>query len=152
MKTNLRTEAPEKPGSWASSEAARRSMTGNRGRDSKPEIAVRSALHRAGFRFRKNYRPVMSSRAVVDVAFTRWKLAVEIDGCFWHGCPAHGSIPVTNTEYWSTKLGANRERDMRHVEELAREGWTLLRFWEHESPSAIVQTISLNLHKGGDRP
>lgn len=122
-------------------------MLGNRGRDTKPEIAVRSALHRSGMRFRKNFRPVQTSRAVVDIAFTRLKLGVEIDGCFWHGCPIHGSLPVRNGAYWEAKLRRNAERDRRHVEELAREGWTLIRFWEHEPPSLIVEAVSALLRK-----
>ena len=139
---NLRNIAPDSPDSWASSEAVRRSMRGNRGRDTRPEVAMRSALHAAGLRFRKNYRPLPGSRAVVDVAFTRWKVAVQLDGCFWHGCPEHGSRPATNTDYWDEKLRGNAERDRRLERVLADHGWSVLRFWEHESTGTITSKVS----------
>jgi len=138
---NLRKVAPEGSDSWASSEAVRRSMLGNRGRDTRPELAMRSALHKSGLRFRKNYRPLRGSRGVVDVAFTRRKVAVQLDGCFWHGCPEHGSRPATNRAYWDEKLQRNAERDTRLQRELEDEGWTVLRFWEHEPPLEIVPKV-----------
>ena len=138
---NLREVAPDSPVSWASSEAVRRSMRGNRGRDTRPELAMRSALHAAGLRFRKNYRPLPESRAVVDVAFTRWKVAVQLDGCFWHGCPEHRSRPMTNSEYWVEKLRKNGERDRRLQRELEDNGWVVLRYREHEPPESIAAKV-----------
>ena len=142
---DLRTTTPDAAGSWASSEAVRRTMLGNRGRDTKPELAMRSALHAAGLRFRKNYRPLPGSRMVVDVAFTRWKVAVQLDGCFWHGCPEHGSRPATNADYWDKKLRDNAERDRRLERVLENSGWEVLRFWEHESPPDITSRVRLVL-------
>lgn len=106
---------------------------------------MRSALHAAGLRFRKNYRPVLGSRAVVDVAFTRWKVAVQLDGCFWHACPEHGSRPATNTEYWDRKLKLNAERDRRLERVLSDNGWVVLRFWEHERPGEILAKVQETL-------
>ena len=127
--------------SWASSEGVRRSMLSNRPRDTKPEVALRSALHARGLRFRKHYRPVSGSRCEADVAFTRWKVAVQLDGCFWHGCPEHGNLPKTNQEWWAAKFQRNLERDRRLDELLIEHGWIVLRFWEHESVEDVVARI-----------
>jgi DNA mismatch endonuclease (patch repair protein) len=127
--------------SWASSEGVRRSMQSNRPRDTRPEVALRSALHAAGLRFRKHYRPVKGSRCEVDVAFTRWKVAVQFDGCFWHGCPQHATRPATNEAWWAAKLDANIARDRRNDELLTHAGWKVLRFWEHEQVDHIVATV-----------
>jgi len=126
--------------SWASSDGVRRSMQSNR-RDTRPEIALRSALHATGLRFRKNYRPVKGSRAEVDVAFTRVRVAVQLDGCFWHGCPEHATRPATNEKWWSDKLDANIARDRRTDEMLTEAGWTVLRFWEHEPVEDVVAKV-----------
>ncbi len=127
--------------SWASSEGVRRSMQSNRSRDTLPELAVRSGLHSAGLRFRKHYRPIEGSRCEVDIAFTRWRVAVLLDGCFWHGCPQHATRPATNAEWWATKLDANITRDRRTDEALTAAGWTVLRFWEHEAIDHVVATV-----------
>jgi DNA mismatch endonuclease, patch repair protein len=105
----------------------------NRRRDTKPEVELRAALHRLGLRFRKDLLIRCGGvRVRPDVVFTRWKLVVFVDGCFWHGCPDHGSVPKTNREYWVPKLRANVERDVRASEALTAAGWSVLRFWEHE--------------------
>ncbi len=127
--------------SWASSEGVRRSMQSNRPRDTHPEVALRSGLHAAGLRFRKHYRPLKGSRCEVDVAFTRWRVAVQLDGCFWHGCPAHATRPATNEAWWAVKLDANVARDRRNDELLTEAGWKVLRFWEHEQIDQIVATV-----------
>src|SRR5713226_4774735 len=101
-------------------------MQANRARDTRPEVALRSELNRIGLRFRKHYRPVPGIRGGVDVAFTRWKLAVFLDGCFWHSCPEHGSVPVTNGEWWRSKLQATKSRDRRNDEVLVASGWRVL--------------------------
>src|SRR4051812_13256963 len=100
-------------------------MKGNRRADTKPEGLVRSALHARGLRFRKDYLVrVPGQRATrVDVAFPRCRVAVMIDGCFWHGCPEHGRTPKTNAHYWPAKLARNRDRDRRVTEALRRDGW-----------------------------
>ncbi len=135
------TKATVENVSWASSEGVHRSMKSNRPRNTKPELALRSALHAEGLRFRKHFRPVPGSRCEVDVAFTRWKVVVQLDGCFWHGCPEHGSLPKTNHEWWAAKFDRNLERDKRLDQLLSEHGWTVLRFWEHEPIDDVVIRI-----------
>jgi DNA mismatch endonuclease, patch repair protein len=128
-------------GSWASSPAVRRTMQGNRSRDTAPEVRLRSALHRAGFRFFKNRRPQQSSSCRVDILFPRPRLAVFVDGCFWHGCPQHGTQPRVNAEWWNAKLERNRARDQRNDIELEQSGWRVLRIWEHETVGEAVRQV-----------
>lgn len=124
-------------------------MRSNRRTDTAPERALRSLLHRAGLRFRKDYRVDLTDRRVrVDVAFPRKRVAVFIDGCFWHRCPEHATDPVINGEFWSEKLRRNVERDRQIDAALRCAGWTVLRFWEHEDPVATAQTVTEALHPG----
>lgn len=128
--------------SWASSEHARLTMRANRSRDTKPEMLIRRELHRRGRRFRVAYRPLPEDRRrTVDIAFTRLKIAVHIDGCFWHGCEEHFIPPKTNPEYWQQKIAGNRARDLDTDRRLEAQGWTVLRFWEHQDPAEVVATI-----------
>jgi DNA mismatch endonuclease (patch repair protein) len=103
-------------------------------RDTKLERAIRSALHSQGLRFRVDYLiSLPDARAVrVDVAFPRQRLAVMVDGCFWHSCPTHGRVPSTNPQYWPAKLARNRRRDEVVNEQLGLLGWKVVRIWEHE--------------------
>lgn len=127
--------------SWASSDAVRASMRGNRSSDTAPELAVRALLFAEGRRYRVNYRPVAELRRSADIVFTRARLAVFIDGCFWHGCAEHYRRPATNSPYWDAKLTNNCARDVDTTERLSAEGWTVLRFWEHEDPTVVVTAI-----------
>ena len=127
--------------SWASSLAARAVMRGNRGRDTAPEFAVRRELHRRGLRYRVNFRPVSGLRRTVDIAFTRRRVVVLIDGCYWHGCPEHYRPARTNAEFWAAKVAANRSRDADTSAALEAAGWTVLRFWEHEAPVQVADVI-----------
>jgi DNA mismatch endonuclease (patch repair protein) len=127
--------------SWATSEGSRRSMRSNRSRDTKPEMAVRRLLHAAGLRYRIDYAP-LGGRRRADIVFPRMRIAVFIDGCFWHGCPTHATRPKENADYWDPKLDRNIERDLETTAELAAGGWTVLRFWEHELPADVARTIS----------
>jgi DNA mismatch endonuclease (patch repair protein) len=130
-----------------SSEAASRVMRGNRGSDTKPEIRVRSELHRRGLRFRKQLRIDTAALKVrPDIVFSRQRLAVFMDGCFWHRCPEHGSDPRSNTGYWSLKLQRNVERDQRVATALTDEGWTVLRIWEHVSTQDAANQVQRALH------
>ncbi|WP_369962494.1 very short patch repair endonuclease [Leifsonia sp. EB34] len=139
--------------SWASSPAVRRSMLGNRRRDTGPELAVRRLLHAAGVRYRVDFRLAPPSRTCADIVFTRRRIAVFIDGCFWHSCPLHGTSPQKNSEYWLPKLKRNKERDLESTERLESAGWTVLRFWEHEDPATIAESVLRAwLHAGEDRP
>lgn len=128
--------------SWASSETARATMLANRSRDTGPELAIRRLLHSAGFRYRVNFSPLPGRRITADVAFTRQRIAVFVDGCFWHGCPEHFVEPKSNVDYWRPKIAANRVRDARVSNELAMAGWTVLRFWEHEPPASVSHRIA----------
>jgi DNA mismatch endonuclease (patch repair protein) len=132
--------------SWATSVGTRKSMLGNKRTGTKPETALRSALHAAGLRFRKDYRldlGVVKPRP--DVVFTRSKVAVFVDGCYWHSCPIHGTTPRRNADYWTPKLARNVERDREHDAALRGAGWTVVRLWEHvavsEGVTAVKQAI-----------
>jgi DNA mismatch endonuclease (patch repair protein) len=118
-------------------------MRSNRRTDTAPERLLRSELHRRGLRYRKDYsiRLPGAVRARPDVVFTRARLAVFIDGCFWHRCPVHGTMPKTNIEYWAPKLAANVARDRRVDGLLADDGWRVLRLWEHEDPEAAADRV-----------
>jgi DNA mismatch endonuclease, patch repair protein len=119
-------------------------MQGNRRRDTKPEKALRSALFSLGLRYRVDHpiKPSEQSRAIrPDIVFTRARLAVFVDGCFWHGCPDHGNSPRRNSRYWDAKLARNRDRDRHYDDLLESGGWTVIRFWEHENPQEAAQTI-----------
>jgi DNA mismatch endonuclease (patch repair protein) len=130
------------PAGYTTTPGRSRNMAAIRRMDTQPEVALRSALHRAGYRFRKDY-PVRIADKLIrpDVAFTKRRVAVFIDGCFWHSCPEHGRQPSVNGEYWSPKLRRNAERDRQQTNELRNAGWTVLRFWEHESPQAVLRAI-----------
>lgn len=118
-------------------------MRGNRSRNSRPEVALRSALHRRGLRYRTHYQlNVGEVRVRPDVVFTRKRLAVFVDGCFWHSCPEHHTVPRTNEGYWLPKLRRNIERDRRVDEALRSEGWRVLRVWEHEEPGAAAKRVA----------
>lgn len=102
------------------------------------EKAVRSELHRRGLRFRVNYRGLPGTP---DIAFTRARIAVFIDGCFWHACPVHGTWPVNNSVWWRTKLLRNQERDREKDAALESLGWLPLHYWEHDDPDEIADEI-----------
>lgn len=119
-----------------------RNMQANRRKDTKPEVALRKALHRKGFRYRKNFRiEVQSMKIRPDIVFTGRKVAVFMDGCFWHVCPVHGRIPTTNDWYWAPKLRRNMERDEASNAALVKDGWTVVRLWEHEDLADAVDTV-----------
>ena len=126
--------------SWATSPGSRRSMLGNRRRDTRPELAVRKILHGRGMRYRVDFSP-LSDRRRADIVFTRVRVAVFIDGCFWHSCPTHASIPKSNQDYWIPKLLRNVERDRETDSFLVAADWQVLRFWEHDQPSLVADAI-----------
>lgn len=110
-------------------------------RHTKPEVALRRELHRRGLRFRVQLPVPGNRRRTIDIAFTRVKLAVFVDGCFWHGCPEHGVRPETNSEWWRWKLARNQERDADTTRLLEGAGWTVLRFWEHDTVVRAADTV-----------
>ena len=129
----------------ASSDAVRATMRANRGRDTGPELAVRRELHAMGLRYRVDHPLPFDRRRRADIAFTRAKVAVFIDGCFWHGCPEHGTTPKMNSAFWAEKIARNRARDEDTTERLEAMGWTVLRFWEHENPTSCVELVRQTL-------
>ncbi|MGW5200748.1 very short patch repair endonuclease [Streptomyces spiralis] len=128
-------------GSWASSAANRRSMLGNRNRDTAPELLLRSLVHAAGLRYRVAAKPLPKMRRTADMVFRPVKVAVFIDGCFWHRCPEHFVMPKTNRPYWEDKIGRNVQRDRDTDARLAEAGWLVLRFWEHLDPEACARAV-----------
>ena len=118
-------------------------MRANRGRDTGPEVALRSALHAKGLRFRKDYRLDLHERHRVrpDIVFPRLRLAVFVDGCFWHGCQEHRSLPASNASFWKQKIEGTRQRDRDQVAWLEAAGWTVVRVWEHDLPEPALRTI-----------
>jgi DNA mismatch endonuclease (patch repair protein) len=129
-------------GSWASSSEARNKMLANKSRDTRPELLVRSLVHRRGLRYRISARPLPGLRRTADLVFRPTRTAVFIDGCYWHGCPNHYTEPKTNTDYWRAKITGNRQRDRQTDELLSKAGWLVLRFWEHEDPNEIAEAIA----------
>jgi len=111
-------------------------------RHTMPELAVRRRLHALGLRYRVQLPVPGNRRRTIDIAFTRVRVAVFIDGCFWHGCPHHGVRPRTNPDWWKWKLERNRTRDADTTRLLADQGWHVLRFWEHDDPQRVADDIA----------
>ena len=150
--SDLRERAEESvPGvsSYVTSPGRSRNMAAIRRTDTKPEVALRSALHRAGYRYRKDLRLDLGVvKARPDIVFTRARVAVFVDGCFWHACPEHSKPPSQNTGYWGPKLARNVERDRRYDEALTEAGWTVVRVWEHEPLTDAVAAVADALRAG----
>jgi DNA mismatch endonuclease (patch repair protein) len=125
----------------ASSPESRRRMTSQKRRDTAPELALRRALHAAGLRFRVDLAPVPGLRRRADIVFGPARVAVYVDGCFWHSCPQHGTAPRANADWWSQKLQKNRERDGDTDRRLMAENWLPIRVWEHEETTLASQRI-----------
>ncbi len=131
---------PHRPA--ASSETVRRRMQATLRRDTPCELALRSALHRLGLRFSVDRCPVPKLRRRADVLFRSARIAVFVDGCFWHGCPIHGTWPKANSGWWHAKIEANRFRDSDTNARLRARGWTVIRAWAHEDPMTIARRIA----------
>lgn len=116
-------------------------MLANRGRDTGPELALRSRVHRAGLRYRVNWPLPFDRRRRADLAFTKVGLYVFVDGCFWHGCPQHFIVPKTRTDFWVSKIEGNRRRDRDTDAQLLQSGLTALRIWEHTGADAATQLV-----------
>jgi DNA mismatch endonuclease (patch repair protein) len=124
-------------------------MQANRRSGTKPEAALRSALFRLGYRYRKDFLLRLGDGVKVkpDIVFTARRVAVFVDGCFWHVCPDHGRQPTTNEWYWSPKLRRNVERDRTVNQSLTSAGWRVLRVWEHEELQDAVAAVVDTLHQ-----
>ncbi|MFD7230549.1 very short patch repair endonuclease [Streptomyces sp. NPDC059881] len=141
-------------GSWASSAARRRNMQAIRSRDTKPEQLIRRLVHAQGLRYRVAAKPLPDLRRTADMVFRSAKVAVFIDGCYWHGCPEHYIAPKTNPGYWSDKVARNMARDRDTNQRLAESGWLVLRFWEHEESDTCALKIAATVRarrSGRDR-
>ncbi|MFJ4581406.1 very short patch repair endonuclease [Streptomyces echinatus] len=128
--------------SWASNEQVRAIMRGNRSRDTLPELALRRAIHSRGLRYRVCARPLPGLRRTADLIFTRVKVAVFLDGCFWHGCPMHHKGTSRNSEYWAAKIHRNKARDEDTDRLLNEAGWVVVRVWEHEDPDEAAEKVA----------
>lgn len=109
-------------------------MQANKGKDTKPEMALRSAVHALGLRYRVSAPPLKGVRRTADLVFRKARVAVFLDGCFWHGCPQHHTVAATNAEFWAGKVRHNVERDRDTDRRLSEAGWVTIRIWEHEDP------------------
>lgn len=137
----LVVDLPPSPGSWASSPEVGRRMRSNKGRDTKPELRLRSLLHAQGLRFRVHQRLLPGSRRTADLVFKGPRVAVFVDGCFWHGCPAHHRPSTTNSAFWRDKVEGNQARDRDTDRMLTEAGWRVVRVWEHEDVEAAAERI-----------
>lgn len=131
----------------ASSPSVRRRMQRQRRDGTACELAVRSAVHALGLRYRLHQRPLPHFRRRADLVFRRAKVAVFVDGCFWHGCPKHGSKPKTHSKWWREKIRKNRERDAETNVKLKKAGWVVIRIWEHESSRKAAGKIERAVRK-----
>lgn len=112
-----------------------------RGRDTKPELAVRRELHRRGLRYFVDRALLPGLRRRADLVFPRSRVAVYVDGCFFHGCPVHATWPKRNADFWREKIEANRARDRDTDRRLADAGWAVVRAWEHEDPCVVADRV-----------
>lgn len=120
----------------------RRRMVRQRRRDTAPEVRLRSELYAAGLRYRVDRRPDPALRWRADLVFIRSRVAVFVDGCFWHGCTEHGSLPKNNRSWWGHKLELNMARDVGVTTELTSRGWTVVRVWEHDDTHHAAERIA----------
>jgi DNA mismatch endonuclease (patch repair protein) len=138
-KHSRRTCLPKGPA--ATDASVRLRMRSTRRRDTPGELELRSELHRRGLRYRID-RPVLRDRRRrADIVFPRERVAIYVDGCFWHSCPLHGTIPKANREWWMEKLRANRNRDRAANELLRNAGWVVVRVWEHENFGEVASRV-----------
>jgi DNA mismatch endonuclease (patch repair protein) len=137
----MKPSTPRPAGPSASSASVSARMSRQATRDTAPELALRRELHLRGLRFRLGRRPLPELRSTPDIIFGVPRVAVYVDGCFWHSCPWHATQPASNSDWWEKKLARNRERDRTTDATLADAGWAVIRVWEHESPSEAADRI-----------
>lgn len=134
---------PPHPGASSVQVSARMSRAARR--ETAPELALRRALHAAGHRYRVVHPVPGNRRRTIDIAFPKARVAVFVDGCFWHGCPEHGTRPRANGQWWIAKLEANRARDADTDRKLRAAGWQVVRVWEHEDVQAALSVVEAAL-------
>jgi DNA mismatch endonuclease, patch repair protein len=136
-----RRHTPLAPAPPPSSPAAKVVMRANRGIDTAPELALRRAVHARGLRYQKHVAPVAGLRCKADLLFSAARVAVFVDGCFWHRCPQHGELPKANRAWWKDKLARTWDRDRANDFALDAAGWTVVRVWEHEAPDEAAARV-----------
>ncbi|MFC4470905.1 very short patch repair endonuclease [Streptomyces xiangluensis] len=137
------------------SATVRARMSRQRSRNTGVEVSLRRELHAMGLRFRIHRRPVPGIRREADVVFGPARVAVFVDGCFWHGCPEHATWPKNNAEFWRSKIEGNRARDRDTDARLAETGWLAIRVWEHDDPVTAAVEIQKTVQRrrtGGRKP
>jgi DNA mismatch endonuclease (patch repair protein) len=152
---NERSESTARAKPAASSAGVAARMSKQARAHTEPEVLLRKLLHAAGLRYRVNLPVPGMKRRTIDVAFTRAKVAVFVDGCFWHSCPQHATFPAANKDWWAEKLAGNVARDAATTQHLTELGWRVIRVWEHEAPTEVAQRVAAALHttdNGNDRP
>jgi DNA mismatch endonuclease (patch repair protein) len=117
-------------------------MQSNKSRDTKPELALRSAVHALGLRYRVGAKPLAGLRRTADLVFPTVRVAVFLDGCFWHGCPQHHTVASANAKFWADKVSGNRTRDRDTDARLEAAGWVSVRVWEHEDPADAALRVA----------
>lgn len=132
-------------------ESVRTRMQGQRRTGTEPELALRRELWRRGLRYRVDLK-VLGSRRRADIVFVGARVAVFVDGCFWHSCPLHGTNPKNNAEWWSEKLSANVRRDRDTDAALANADWIVVRVWEHERPFSAADRVEATVRRRMPRP
>lgn len=148
--SNVRN-VPLKSGLTPPDEHVSRQMRAQKTSGTSIELCVRRGLHALGYRYRVNRRLLPDHRFTGDIVWSGRRVVVFLDGCFWHGCPVHGTIPKSNTAWWSAKIRANQDRDRRVDAILRQRGWTVLRFWEHEDGAEIVRSVVEHLESSCHR-
>lgn len=124
-------------------------MLANRRRDTGPEMRVRRLLYAAGLRYRVDYPiPAFNRRRRADIVFPRLRITIFIDGCFWHGCPDHFAAPKSHVHYGEPKIARTQERDLETTTQLRAAGWEVMRFWEHEAPTAVAERVLARIRQG----
>jgi DNA mismatch endonuclease (patch repair protein) len=136
-----------KPKTAPPSPETRHRMKRVRQKNTSAELALRSKLHARGLRYRIQVPLLSKPRRVADVVFSRPRVAIFVDGCFWHGCPIHATWPKTNADFWRAKIVANQERDRDTDERLLAKGWKVVRVWAHEPPEQAARRIAAVIEK-----
>lgn len=130
-----------------SSPAARKRMLAAKQRNTKPELELQAALENEGLKFAVDVRPGKETRRRADILFELANVAVFVDGCFWHGCPVHGTWPKQNATFWREKIEANQRRDADTDHRLTESGWAVIRVWEHEDMEEVAKRIASIVRK-----
>jgi DNA mismatch endonuclease (patch repair protein) len=140
-----KVDSDKKPAPSSSAALAR--MKAAKPRDTAPEKALRSELHKMGLRFRVDTRPIKELNRRADIVFRSARVAIFVDGCFWHGCPKHGTQAKANAEFWRNKIEQNQKRDADTTLQLKKKGWKVIRVWEHEDPEKAAEKINETIQK-----